>query len=735
MSNYSSLKATINANIKTNGNQEITGSVLNSVLTAMVNTLGAGYVYAGVATPSGNPGSPDAKVFYIAATAGTYTNFGGLVVSDGEVAILKWDTAWHKDLTGIAPSTLNDKLIKLKWMAASGSLDPGEYGYNTSTNKIRHNNGGSVVDVPFYPGAVYTYDNQLYVYNGDTLIPASSTYTKYSNNRKFEDAINELYFSGFDESFVNSIDSFKFTAASLNGVDNIIFYVGSTAYKFRRNNDGKSGVLYFRRDIKDYAEQGKGIYVVLNRARFSTISTQTSITLAAGMVLDLNSMPSILEYITGLTDGNIEFVTPTLVANYKAIGMIGYIIDVSNDAYYYTAPVQVKRGDIILLNTTCSTYYAAIAKTDSTGSFYQPVAKGKGSSGTSYMYVAEEDGYLAFTLKTDTLYSVRKVSSLVYDAIMTAREDAIARNCSELYLSGEKTKSLTYADLISLYDSLIAAYPSFMTKTKIGESVNGQDIFEIKMTSGAYNNAGRRGSRDSEISKPKFMIATGTHGYEPGSPNSLYLFVKELVTGNPALSAIRNNVELRIIPCVNPDGYDANTRTNANGVDINRNYNYNWTLHDEGTQNYSGASAASEPETQAVQAWIDANTDAVFCLDWHQSSFNEEMSCLGGTTLVEATGQEAFKKMYLEAINGIAGMLISRRGVAYTSIFAYTYDETGSVHGIFNGYLANKGVPGGCLETPEQVSGTGANSPLTICVGADIIGNLCKKAEKKYHIQ
>lgn len=101
MSNYNSLKATINANIKTNGNQEITGSVLNSVLNAMVNTLGAGYMYAGVAVPSTNPGTPDAKVFYIAATPGTYTNFGGLSVASGEVAILKWDSSWHKDVTGV----------------------------------------------------------------------------------------------------------------------------------------------------------------------------------------------------------------------------------------------------------------------------------------------------------------------------------------------------------------------------------------------------------------------------------------------------------------------------------------------------------------------------------------------------------------------------------------------------------------------------------------------------------
>ena len=113
MSEYSSLKAIINANVKTNENQEITGQILNSVLNQMVNTLGAGYQFMGVATPT-NPGtaqSPDYKCFYLATIPGTYTNLGGLVVADGEVAILYWDTAWHKEVTGIAS---NEKLSELE---------------------------------------------------------------------------------------------------------------------------------------------------------------------------------------------------------------------------------------------------------------------------------------------------------------------------------------------------------------------------------------------------------------------------------------------------------------------------------------------------------------------------------------------------------------------------------------------------------------------------------------------
>ena len=137
MSEYSSLKATINANVKTNNNQEITGSVMNSVLNAMVNTLGAGYQFIGVATPT-NPGSaqtPDYKCFYLATTPGTYTNLGGLVVADGEVDILKYDSSWTKEVTGIATAEsvhllgqmLDDVIIGAKEELNNTYVVPGGY--------------------------------------------------------------------------------------------------------------------------------------------------------------------------------------------------------------------------------------------------------------------------------------------------------------------------------------------------------------------------------------------------------------------------------------------------------------------------------------------------------------------------------------------------------------------------------------------------------------------------------
>ena len=66
MANYAILKAAIAAAIKENGNHEITGNLLQQQLLAMVNSLGVGYQYAGIATLETDPGTPDQNVFYLA---------------------------------------------------------------------------------------------------------------------------------------------------------------------------------------------------------------------------------------------------------------------------------------------------------------------------------------------------------------------------------------------------------------------------------------------------------------------------------------------------------------------------------------------------------------------------------------------------------------------------------------------------------------------------------------------
>ena len=133
MSNYNSLKSTIDANIKQNGNQEITGQILNSVLNAMVTTLGTGYQFAGVATIATNPGTPDAKVFYIANGKGTYEKFGGLEVTEDDVVVLYWDSAWHKVATGIASQEKLSELESVIGVSTFGKIVDIEQTINLET--------------------------------------------------------------------------------------------------------------------------------------------------------------------------------------------------------------------------------------------------------------------------------------------------------------------------------------------------------------------------------------------------------------------------------------------------------------------------------------------------------------------------------------------------------------------------------------------------------------------------
>ena len=60
---------------------------------------------------------------------------------------------------------------------------------------------------------------------------------------------------------------------------------------------------------------------------------------------------------------------------------------------------------------------------------------------------------------------------------------------------------------------------------------------------------------------------------------------------------------LILIPCLNPDGIKAKTRTNANGVDLNRNFPASsWEKIPLANNNsyYPGIKPASEPETKII---------------------------------------------------------------------------------------------------------------------------------------
>lgn len=111
MANWSDLKAAVASIVKTNGNKEITGQLLQDVLNNIISNVGLNSSFAGIATPGTNPGTPDGNVFYLATTAGTYSNFNGIVINSGEAVILEWKGSWLKKDSGFATK---EKLSELE---------------------------------------------------------------------------------------------------------------------------------------------------------------------------------------------------------------------------------------------------------------------------------------------------------------------------------------------------------------------------------------------------------------------------------------------------------------------------------------------------------------------------------------------------------------------------------------------------------------------------------------------
>jgi protein MpaA len=127
-------------------------------------------------------------------------------------------------------------------------------------------------------------------------------------------------------------------------------------------------------------------------------------------------------------------------------------------------------------------------------------------------------------------------------------------------------------------------------------SRNGQPIYH-------YNRPSRR-----KLGAERILTFAVTHGDEIASGAVARSWANRLSRISP-----RN--EWRIVPVLNPDGYDKKTRTNASGVDVNRNYpSKDWgefalkwwkEKKKEDPRRYPGPKAASEPETLCSIDHID----------------------------------------------------------------------------------------------------------------------------------
>jgi hypothetical protein len=103
---------------------------------------------------------------------------------------------------------------------------------------------------------------------------------------------------------------------------------------------------------------------------------------------------------------------------------------------------------------------------------------------------------------------------------------------------------------LSHIEPLLAQYKNEV----VGQSVLGKPIYQLSFGTG----------------KTKIFMWSQMHGNESTTTKALFDFIRFLNSGTVESQVILTSFTFCLLPMVNPDGAEAYTRENANGVDLNR---------------------------------------------------------------------------------------------------------------------------------------------------------------------
>ena len=95
----------------------------------------------------------------------------------------------------------------------------------------------------------------------------------------------------------------------------------------------------------------------------------------------------------------------------------------------------------------------------------------------------------------------------------------------------------------------------------IGKSVEGRNLYVVKISKSEFGN---------DTSKIKVLIFAQQHGDEQSGKEGALLLLKEIAEGK--LNYLFDKIDFLLVPQVNPDGSEKDTRRNANNADLNRNH-------------------------------------------------------------------------------------------------------------------------------------------------------------------
>ena len=217
------------------------------------------------------------------------------------------------------------------------------------------------------------------------------------------------------------------------------------------------------------------------------------------------------------------------------------------------------------------------------------------------------------------------LSDSEYDWLKSAGYQLNIRNDKSILLRPD-TEYKNPAEVESFLKDMHARYPDLTKLVSIGKSIEGRDIWAIKISD----------NPNTDETEPAILFNSMHHAREVMTPEISMDIVEYLLTRYEGETKVRHWVdsnEIWVIPMLNVDGnnrvWDGNSMWRKNvrggyGVDVNRNYPYKWgacngSSGSRWSQTYRGESAGSEPETQALMNLV-ASVRPVFDISYHSYS-------------------------------------------------------------------------------------------------------------------
>lgn len=329
---------------------------------------------------------------------------------------------------------------------------------------------------------------------------------------------------------------------------------------------------------------------------------------------DSDIVSAVNEVFLGTTDitNDLSFITGF------SIQEDGTFID--NDYGRYTKDIKVREGDIctiILKNTTTSKQNVRFFGYDESDALVGQlllVSMSSKAQNTARIVIPSEVAYV----KVSVSITVNILSFIVKRGEVKS-SNCISVGSPHVYLSeqieDEILDSTTCDDVYVLYDSMCSNHPeTFVRLPDIGVEASANlpiRMYRMKWTNPVMVSEEASWDVADNIYTDvyddyrKILVTSGTHGNEKSSVYGVALAVQEILDSDKEFAKyIRANFVIDIIPIVNPSGYNATTRNNANNININRDF-----------------LTRSTPEAQAVYNVL-TNGDYYACIDSHNSGGN-----------------------------------------------------------------------------------------------------------------